>query len=564
MSDFIAKALSKNNLDKIINLQNKSDGIVSITEPVYDKLKTPITGGYDYSPSINAALSSPFKYVFIPDGKYLVNSSILIPSDTVLVMSYNAEIIRNFSGGGSSVATVRNKNLSSTNRDKNIGLVGGIIKAADSSKTGKHVVFWGVDDLKLFKIRIRETHGDWATNFRDCYDVSGSEIDIDTLGAEIFTDGLHITGGKRYTFSNLLIKSGDDCISLTSETPEDTNIDGVTITNAILTTKRSSIIKMTTKTGTTPTIKNIKLLNITGSSVGVFNNTTQQQDSIGETIVIKDEDNLGRISDITLAVTANASYGAGTGCRIQGVNNLYGKVKIINPQGRGVDIQYVNGGDFTADVEGQRTALISAIFLGAVDGFDFTGNVKNGTLHGIAVGGLADNAATPPIPAKPVTNSKIRNGRITGSQNTDIRLINATGVVVEGNYCSGTNGIIEDSGNDWNTIRNNDVRNVTGATKITANGTNSVIPNSNRGYKTYNRGTFSLPAASTSVLVPHGLGANPSSAGIQITLTSVKGSANTIYVDTSVSDATNFTVKSDVAPNSIVTFVWTAVTAKYQ
>jgi len=545
MSDFIAKALSKNNLDKIVNLQNKAGGIISITEPSYDKLKTPITGGYDYAPSINATLASPFKYIFIPDGQYLVNSSILIPSDTVLVMSYNAEIIRNFSGTGSSVATIRNKNLSTTNRDKNIGLVGGILRSADSTKTGKHIVFWGVDDLKLFKIRIRDTYGDWTTNFRDCYDVSGSEIDIDTLGEQIFTDGIHITGGKRYAFNNLLIKSGDDCISLTSETPEDTDIDTVTISNAILTTKRSSIIKMTTKTGTTPTIKNISLLNVRGIG-GVIN--------AGESIVLKDEDNAGRISDITLDVKVDCTNGAGVGCRIQGVNNLFGKATIINPQGKGADLSYMIGGDFTVTVKGQRTAGISGITMAQITDFDLTPNVDGATLHGVAVGAAS----------LPVTNCRIRNGRIKNSSNTDIRLINANGVKVENNYCTGVSGIVEDTGSDFNTIRNNDVRGVTGATKITANGSNTVIPNSNMGYKTYNRGTFSLPASSTSVLVPHGLGANPSSAGIQITLTSVKGSANTIYVDTSVSDATNFTVKSDVAPNSIVTFVWTAVTAKYQ
>lgn len=524
-------------------LKEKLQGKTNIKERKFDSLKIPIANGYDYAPVINAALASPFKYIFVPDGDYLVNSSILIPSDTTLVLSYNANIIRNFSGGGSSVATIRNKSLSSTTRDKNIGLFGGCIKAADSSKTGKHIVFWGVDVAKL-SFKTREVYGDWSTNFRDCTDVIGNGIDIDTKGADIFTDGLHITGGKRYVFSNLIIKSGDDCISLTVETAEDTDIDGVTITNANLTTARSSIIKMTTKTGTTPTIKNVKITNIVG-----IGGTT----GAGESIVLKDEDNAGRISDITIDVTVDCINGAGAGCRVQGVNNLFGKATMLNPQGKGADLSYMIGGDFTVTVKGQRTAGVSAVTMSQISDFDLTPNVEGATLHGVAVGAAG----------LPVTNCRIRKGRVKGSANTDIRLVNATGVKVENNYCTGVSGIVEDSGSDYNTIRNNDVRGVTGASKIAANGANTTIPNSNIGYKTYNRGTFSLPSSSTSVTVPHGLGTNPSSAGIAITLTGPKGSSALLYVDTSLSDATNFVVKADVAPGVIVPFLWSAVTSKY-
>lgn len=552
--------------DSIDALQRKTKGYINLAESAYDSLKVAITGGYDYAPAINAALSSSYQYIFVPDGDNLVNSSILIPSDTTLVLSYNANIIRNFSGAGSSLATIRNKNLSTTNRDKNIGLFGGCIKAADSSKIGKHIVFWGVDTLKLTDIKTREVYGDWSTNFRDCYDTLGEKIDIDTKGSAIYTDGLHITGGKRYSFNLLTIKSGDDCISLTVETPEDTDIDDVKVTNASLITKRSSIIKMTTKIGTTPKIKNVKLLNITGSSVGVFNQTTQQTDSIGETIVIKDEDNAGRISDITLGVTADASFGAGTGLRIQGVDKIYGKVSILNPQGKGSDLSYINKGKLEIVVKGQRTDSISAISMANIDGFTLIPDIENAKLHGVAVGRVADPNATPPIPNGPVTNSKIVDGSIKGSVNTDIRLINAIGVDVLNNYCSGANGIIEDSGaSDWNRISGNDVRSVAG-TKISSNGTNSRIPNTNKGYLTYNRGTYTLPASSTSVKVPHGLSAVPSAAGVKITLTSPKGAAGTIHrdiVSVNNTDADNFTVASDVAPGVPVTFTWSAETSKY-
>jgi BppU N-terminal domain/Glycosyl hydrolases family 28 len=538
-------------INSILNLNKSVDILKSQCLNVleYENLKTliPLTNSYNWQPVIQAALDSGKKAIFIPDGDFLVNSSILIPDDVTLVMSYNTKIIRNFSGTGSSLATIRNRNLSNTNRNRNIGLFGGCIKAADSSKTGKHIAFWGVDVVKMSMITTRETFGDWTTIFRDCTDVFGDLIDIDTSGNGIYTDGLHITGGKNYTFNNLIIKSGDDCISLTVETAEDTEIDGVTITNAHLTTRRASVVKMTTKTGTTPKIKNVRIINAIGIGGTVGS---------GEGIIIKDEDRAGRITDIELDIKTDCANGAGVGFRLDGVDIIKGKISIENPEGKGADISHTNNWDLEIDVKGQRAAGVSAITLAAVDSFELKANIENAKLHGIAVG-AAD---------LPATNGKIKGGRIKKSANTDIRLVNAIAVDVLDNYCSGANGIIEDSGSsDWNRIDGNDVRTVTGS-KISSNGANSKIPNTNKGYTTYNRGTFTLPATLTSVKIPHGLSALPSAAGVKITLTSPRGAAGTIHrdiVSDGHTDLTVFTVAATTAPGVPVTFTWSAETAKY-
>jgi len=508
----------------------------------YEQFKVATADGYDWQPAIQMALDSGFKAVFLPDGEYLVNRQVQIGDDTVLAMAYNATIVRNFAIGGSGGATIRNKKVSNTNRNRNIGIFGGCIKAKDSSKTGKHLAMWGVDGVVISHLKMRDVYGDWSTIFRDCYTVFIDGLDIDTIGATLYSDGLHITGGADYVINNLVVKSGDDCISLTVETPEDTNIDRVTITNASLTTRRSSIIKMTTKTGTTATIKNVSIRGVKGIG-GTLD--------AGEAIVIKDEDNAGRISDVEIFAKADCSKGAGVGFRLQGANKVTGKVDIDKPQGKGADISYCNDWDLDIGVDSPRTAGVSGISLAKVDSFNLNARVDNATLHGIAVGAAS----------LPATNGKI-TGRVRKSTNTDVRLINANGVDVEGVFCNGASGIVEDTGSDWNAVRSCDVRNVTGATKIAMNGSNSKIPQGNRGYNSFNRGTSAVATGATSINIAHGLSDAPSSAGITLTLTGTLGAAKELKV--TASNATTFTVSTDVAPGvANCTFMWTAFIAKY-
>ncbi|MDC7762484.1 glycosyl hydrolase family 28 protein [Priestia aryabhattai] len=483
-------------------------------------------------------LSTTRQQGFVLSGEYTVNLPWLIDDNTSILLDPNAVIIRNFSGGGSSNATIRNRKMSTTNRNKNIFIQGGEIKAKDSAMVGKHLVFWGVDNLKIFDIKMREVYGDWSTLFRDCKVVFCTNIDIDTLAADIFTDGIHVVGGSEYIFTNCNIKSGDDCLSFTVETAEDTDIDGITIVNCNLTTRRSSVIKMTTKSGTTPTIKNILISIVKGKG-----GTTDA----GEGIVIKDETNSGRISDIVLNdVKVDCSQGAGVGFRLQGINRVEGNVELIKPQGKGADITYCNDGDMKIRVDSPRTSGVSGISLGNVDDFDLIPIVINAPLHGVAVGGT--NA--------PVTNTRIHKGKIKNAGNTAIRLINATGVDVLDNRLSGSgSGIVEDTGSNWNDIRGNDVRNITG-TKVSRVGSETKARN-NRGYKTYNAGTTGVPVGSTSVVVNHGLDTTPSAAGIFINPTNSMGSAMKWRVSNIT--ATTFTLTLDQDPvGGIAQFMWTA------
>ena len=513
-------------------LNRKSDIFASIKEKRFDDLKQTISGGFDYAPVINGALNSSTKRIFVPDGEYLLNSSILIPTGKTLLLSEKAILIRNFSGGGSSVATVRNKSLSSTTRDKDICFSGGVIKAADSTKVGKHVVFWGVDNLDIPKITIRETYGDWATNLRDCTNTTGDLIDIDTMAAEIFTDGLHITGGRDYNFTTLNIKSGDDCLSFTVETPEDTEINGVVIGNANLTTRRSSIIKMTTKTGTTPKIRNVSIKNVkgTGGTTGA-----------GEAIVLKDEDKAGRITDIEIEASADCANGAGVGCRLQGVNRWEANIKIDNPEGKGFDITYCKDFDLKARVSGQRTDGINAISMGNVDSFSLEPKIDGSTLHGVAVGAAG----------APVTNGIIKDGRIKNSKGSGVRLINANGVKVKDNILTGNaTPIVEDSGNgsDYNIIKGNDVRNNTSKI-ITTTGANTKV-RENPGYDTEKRSSFQLNSTATRVTVNHGLSTAPSQHGIEIKFRSSWGAFTEFWFENIGPETFDFVV--DQAPGIVV------------
>jgi hypothetical protein len=77
------------------------------------------------------------------------------------------------------------------------------------------------------------------------------------------------------------------------------------------------------------------------------------------------------------------------------------------------------------------------------------------------------------------------------------------------------------------------------------------------GYVSRSSGQGTLPAASTSVVINHGLSGTPWAQDIMVCPATTLGSARTLYVDTVT--ATQFTVHADVAPSSVSpVFNWSA------
>ena len=281
--------------------------------------------------AIDQAEEQHIPVVYFPKGKYVVNSPILVGSKITLKFDEGAVIYRNFSGGGSNNATIRNKNQRA-NGNTDITIEGGTIRAVNKQATGKHLAFWGVRNLTVDNVKFRETYGDWTTIFRKTKDVRLNKIDIDTKTGQLYTDGIHFVGGSNINITNSKVISGDDAIAFTIENKHDDAIKNVNVSNCRLITKRASVIKMMTTINSKGTISNIKFENISGIG-GML--------GAGQAIFLDDRSNSRRIQDISLnSVKIDAANGAGYGAQINGVSNISIKdSEVSNSEGTGLVLQ---------------------------------------------------------------------------------------------------------------------------------------------------------------------------------------------------------------------------------
>lgn len=263
--------------------------------------------------AIDYAEKKQILIVRFPEGKYVVNSPIRVGNNITLKLNENAVIYRNFSGKGSDNATIRNKKQKS-NGNHDITIDGGIIKASNEKATGKHLAFWGVENLKINNLKIRETYSDWATIFRGINNVEITKLDIDTISDGLYTDGLHFVGGSNISIDNCKVISGDDSIAFTIENKHDGKISNVKVSNSDLTSKRASILKFLVTDDTKHSIDGVTVTNIQGIGGTIYS---------GQAIVLKDRSNKKRISNIVLKdINIDASRGAGYGLLASSIKDL--------------------------------------------------------------------------------------------------------------------------------------------------------------------------------------------------------------------------------------------------
>lgn len=267
--------------------------------------------------------------IYFPKGNYIINSPLKIGSHIVLKLNKQAAIIRNFKGLGSNNATLTNKNYTG---NSDITIIGGELKARNSSFKGKSLSFWNVDGLNIYGTKFIGTFGDWTTTFRNCSDVNIYKVNIDTLSDQLYSDGLHFVGGKNIVISKCKIFSGDDSLSFTIESNLDKKIQDVKVTDCYLKSRRASVVKIYTKNRTKGKIENIDFSNI--KAIG------GTKDS-GQAVILNDESGTNRIQNIRFTnVNINSSNGAGYGTYINAIKNLKIKdYKIYNSDGTGIVIK---------------------------------------------------------------------------------------------------------------------------------------------------------------------------------------------------------------------------------
>lgn len=596
--DLIARGLAQTSTTKLAVLAQSSTEWINAKQPPFNAKSNGIDNDQIAIQQVIDFCEANKKAVYIPDGDYLLNSPIRLGSNATLIMGENTNLIRNFTAGGTSGATIQNKTTTGAG-NTNITIMNGVFKVNDSSKVGKHFGFWNVDGLQILGTKIRGCYSDWMTIFRKCTNTILHGLDFDAVGETLYTDGIHFCGGSKISISDCIVTSVDDALAFTMENSNDTSISDVTVTNCVLTTKRASVIKImlgqpawkasTAYAVGNQVIANSKIYKCTvagtsstaapshttgtatdGTVTWTYVSTTTRTDfpvdgttiskinitnivgkggtlGEGQAIWLDDRTGMKRIKDITLGnVSIDCSQGAGYGMQITQVEGLYtDTVKLYQTDGTSVLIDdskdiFLN----RMKIKSPRATFANGIVIRNTDYFEITKpvidfDVASNTSSGINIGAAS----------LPTRYGKITGHLVRGAGGTGVRLINADGVdVLAGKVADSVHGIIEDTGSDNNSIKGNDVRGNTG-TLISRTGTNTVV-RENKGFTTENRGTFQLNSTATSVNVSHSLAIAPSSSGIDIRFRGDRGAVTKWW--TSNITATSFTFNVDVAPGAII------------
>lgn len=185
-------------------------------------------GVTDDTAAIQAALDANVGGIVLlnQDTTYAVQN-LEVPSGTSLT-GYGATLHRITNGSHAmDAATIHN----ATTGDADITVEGVRFTTAVE---GRHLGFDSVDGLVVRDCIVDGVSGVWATWFRDCTDVVVDGY-RQNAGDDLGEDGLHFTGGSGITVTGCVIHSGDDCISLTSDTSDLAgNLSDVAISNCVL------------------------------------------------------------------------------------------------------------------------------------------------------------------------------------------------------------------------------------------------------------------------------------------------------------------------------------------
>lgn len=189
-------------------------------------------GGKIWTSAFNYAIRN-YREIYIPQGKYYIDKSIVVQSDTSIVADENAEIILT---KGTKTLLLRNLSVidgsdfkidENAPADKNITVAGGVWGEESEARAGYGVsgcfddndgmhgvsacfLFSGVKNLTLKNITFVKTAGFACQIGR----VTGFTIE-NLRFVDCFADGLHVNGGvKNGTIKNLSGHTEDDLIAL--------------------------------------------------------------------------------------------------------------------------------------------------------------------------------------------------------------------------------------------------------------------------------------------------------------------------------------------------------------
>lgn len=393
-------------------------------------------------------------------GTYRVTAPLLVPSNVTVDGLGQAVILHDFivGGGTSGFGTFSGSNHvtggNTTIVNTNITIQNITVQTATdgNGKHGKHFEFSGVQGLKLINTRLRGVSGGWNSKFHNCIDVWIDRADWNSgRGIGNSGDGIHLYGGSGYLVSNCVVYSGDDALSLTTESANCWDLTDVVVTNCRLNSDYASCIKVSGSVPSTAATKRISFTNITG-----------RQNAASGGVGISLNGSVVPTSSVSLTnVKIDCSIGTNFGVLADHITDLsLSNVDIIAPQSQGLKLDTViNGNINNVNVSAQRSTVSTNpdFRLDGCTNVRFTGGSSIGaTWYGVLI-----NTST---------DVSFNGFLISGAAGTGIRVLTSDTVRVQSCRIKGCLAAFGDigGGNTNLLVRSNDFRSNTGVSSLSA------------------------------------------------------------------------------------------------
>lgn len=198
---------------------------------------------------------------------YTVRRPLVVRSDTDWLLDDDVEIVRGFSNGGETWATVRCVDA------RNVAIRGLRVRSRDATCTGKQVFVNRTAGLYVERLQCGATYADWATALKDCNGVRVIDPTFDCPGA-MHQDGLHIYGGGDIVAVNVRGKVGDDLVAISAERLGDDGqveqipMDNVRVIGVNGVSTHANLVRIRRVSGAVP-VRNIVVSDVAGECLGV-------------------------------------------------------------------------------------------------------------------------------------------------------------------------------------------------------------------------------------------------------------------------------------------------------
>jgi len=171
--------------------------------------------------AIQAALDSGGT-IIVPDGSYSLGSQLTISSNTHLILSKNAKMLRAWAGTSGTRpdnSTIKNENAPDASDiadvdaythstwDSNIHISGGQWGHKDDDPAtyrGTHVSLVGVRYGSFTSSQFNTQRSEWCTQFWvEDFNIEDLQFNVAEGSTDVSNDGVHVIGGKNVTISNI-------------------------------------------------------------------------------------------------------------------------------------------------------------------------------------------------------------------------------------------------------------------------------------------------------------------------------------------------------------------------